>query len=97
MVTAPVVTLVEAKKNDLELGLGQCAAQMVAAWRFNQGEEKLVPNVYGCVSTGEAWQFLRLTETVLTIDKKRYYANEIGFVLAVIHAIVEAASSERET
>jgi hypothetical protein len=28
--------LVEAKKQDIEAGLGQCAAQMVVAHRFNQ-------------------------------------------------------------
>jgi hypothetical protein len=35
-ITAPVLTLVEAKNADTKLGLGQCAAQMVAAQRFNQ-------------------------------------------------------------
>jgi hypothetical protein len=34
-ITAPVLTLVEAKNADTKMGLGQCAAQMVAAQRFN--------------------------------------------------------------
>jgi hypothetical protein len=33
---APIATVVEAKKNDIEGGLGQCIAQMVAADRVNQ-------------------------------------------------------------
>jgi len=35
LVTAPVLTLVEAKDNDIRIGLGQCVAQMVAAQIFN--------------------------------------------------------------
>lgn len=39
-IEAPVFTLVEAKKADLRLGLGQCAAELVAAQRFcDEGEE----------------------------------------------------------
>jgi hypothetical protein len=33
---APIVTIVEAKKNDIEVGLGQCVAQMVGARLFNE-------------------------------------------------------------
>src|SRR6266516_4791566 len=33
---APIMTVVEAKKNDIEVGLGQCIAQMVAARKFNE-------------------------------------------------------------
>ena len=31
VITAPAIVVVEAKKGDLSLGLGQCAAEMVAA------------------------------------------------------------------
>ncbi len=33
---APILVLVEAKKNDVEEGIGQCAAEMVAAQIFNR-------------------------------------------------------------
>jgi hypothetical protein len=29
--------------------------------------------VYGCVTTGEAWQFLKLSQAIATIDSERYY------------------------
>jgi hypothetical protein len=41
------------------------------------------------VTTGEAWQFLKLTTTTLTIDKDRYYINEVGTILAVFQAIFQ--------
>jgi hypothetical protein len=85
---APIVTIVEAKKNDVEGGLGQCAAQMVGARLLNQKEGREGTTVFGCVTTGEAWQFLRLRETDLAIDKERYYIDNIGAILAVFQAII---------
>ncbi len=85
---APIVTIVEAKKNDVEGGLGPCAAQMVGARLLNQKEGLEEATVFGCVTTGEAWQFLRLREAELAIDKERYYIDNIGAILAVFQAII---------
>jgi hypothetical protein len=85
---APLVTIVEAKKNDIEAGLGQCAAQMVAARLFNEQEGRPFPVVFGCVTTGENWQFLRLDGPILGIDRIRYYIDNVGLVLAVWQAII---------
>ena len=72
-VEAPVFILVEAKKADLKTGLGQCAAEMVAAQRFNAQQGLDIAKVYGCVSNGTQWRFLQLQDTVLTIDLKSVY------------------------
>ncbi|MEO1390558.1 MAG: hypothetical protein AAFV85_24775 [Cyanobacteria bacterium J06634_6] len=71
---APVMVLVEAKPENLNAGLGQCAAEMVAAQMFNQQADAFVPNkpVYGCVTNGELWKFLKLVGTDLTIDLDVY-------------------------
>jgi hypothetical protein len=81
---APLLAIVEAKRNDIEAGLGQCAAQMVAAQLFNQRAEQRQRPVYGCVTTGEDWQFLRLDGSELRIDPSRRYINAVGSVLAAI-------------
>src|SRR5262245_32926094 len=47
VLTAPIATLVEAKKADIELGLGQCAAQMIGARLFNEREGRPPLPVYG--------------------------------------------------
>jgi len=89
----PIATVVEAKKNDVEAGLGQCIAQMVAARQFNEkGGRKTAP-VYGCVTTGETWQFLRLAEPVAMLDRKRYYLDNIGGILGALQAIVREAEA----
>src|SRR5262249_10172701 len=49
VLTAPVVTVVEAKRDDIHEGLGQCVAEMVAAQRFNAQEGNDIPVVFGAV------------------------------------------------
>ena len=86
----PIVTVLEAKKNDVEGGLGQCAAQMMGARLLNQREGREGSPVFGCVTTGEAWQFLRLDETELRLDSARYYIDNVGGILAAFQAIIDA-------
>jgi hypothetical protein len=85
---APLLTIVEAKKNDIEGGLGQCVAQMVGARLFNEKAGKALPHVFGCVTTGEAWQFLRLEPAAVSLDRPRYYIDNVGAILAVLQAII---------
>jgi hypothetical protein len=88
LLRSPLVTIVEAKKHDIEAGLGQCVAQMVGARYFNEQAGKSVPRLFGCVTTGEAWQFLRLEGTAAGIDRRRYYIDNVGLVLAVWQAVI---------
>ena len=85
---APVLVVVEAKKNDIEEGLAQCAAQMIAARLFNEHHKEAVPAVYGCVTTGEAWQFLRLRGQELVVDANRYYILEVSVVLGILVTVM---------
>jgi hypothetical protein len=87
---APIATVVEAKKNDVEAGLGQCVAQMIAAQRFNEAARRSGP-VFGCVTTGETWQFLRLDGPVASLDTRRYYLDNLSGILGALLAIVRAA------
>jgi hypothetical protein len=45
---------------------------MVAAQRFNESKHKSIPTIYGCVSNGSQWRFLRLRGTMVTIDLSDY-------------------------
>ena len=38
---------------------------MIAARRFDLRHGRPVERVYGCVTTGEVWQFLRLTDVIV--------------------------------
>lgn len=76
-VRAPIVCLVEAKNRTIEEGYGQCAAEMYAAQLFNQQKKQNITTVFGCVSTGYEWNFLKLEQSSLLIDIDRftYYQN----------------------
>ena len=50
--TAPVITIVEAKNENIIRGLGQCVASMVGAQLFNQRSGNPVKVIYGAVTTG---------------------------------------------
>jgi hypothetical protein len=85
---APIITLVEAKKNDVEQGLGQCIAQMVAAQRFNRNAGMKPAPIFGCVTTGEIWQFLRLEDALIVLDEHRHYLDDVGGILAAFQSIL---------
>jgi hypothetical protein len=87
---APVFSIVEAKRQDIDLGLGQCAAQMVGADLFNQKKGSTIPTIYGCVTTADRWQFLQLQHQQLAIDRKIYsYPNELETILSIFQSILD--------
>ncbi len=70
-IEVPVVIVVEAKQENIKSGLGQCAATMVAAQKFNN-KHLAIPAIYGTVSTGTQWRFLKLEGNILTLDLMDY-------------------------
>lgn len=87
-VTAPIFCLVEAKNRTLEEGLGQCAAEMYAAWKVNAEANEPVSTVYGAVTTGFEWVFLRFSGQEIQIDLDRFYLNELPELLGALHQII---------
>ncbi|NEO70763.1 hypothetical protein [Moorena sp. SIO3H5] len=79
----PVVTLVEAKNENIKGGLAQCIAEMVAAQRFNERENVTLP-IFGAVTTGLIWQFLRLEGVLVWIDLQEYYIRDTAKLLGIL-------------
>ena len=71
-VKSPVITLVEAKNENIMTGLGQCIAEMIAAKIFNEKEGNNITSIYGTVTTGLFWKFIKLTDNTVQIDLKNY-------------------------
>lgn len=84
IVTAPVITVVEAKNENINAGIGQCAAEMVAAQIFNQQAAIEIQTIYGAVTTGSIWQFLKLEGQILTIDLSEYYLKDVNKILGIL-------------
>ncbi len=74
-IRTPVITLAEAKNESIKSGLGQCIAEMVAAQLFNQRNGEQIESIYGAVTTGTDWKFLKLTDKTIWIDKRDYFIN----------------------
>ncbi len=83
-VEAPVIVLVEAKKADLNVGMGQCMAEMIAAQRFNLEAGQPPMPIYGCISSGMLWRFLKLEGQDITIDLEDYALKPIGRILGIL-------------
>lgn len=88
-ITAPVVTIVEAKNEDVIGVLGQCLAEMVAAQIFNQKAHENIPVIYGVVTSGSVWRFLKLEQSLATVDLTEYYIDRVEKILGVLIAAIQ--------
>ncbi len=83
-VQAPVVMLVEAKREDLSGGIAQCIAEMVAAQRFNIERNQSRELIFGAVTSGTDWRFLQLEGTQITLDIREYSLTELEAILGIL-------------
>ncbi|MCU0543691.1 MAG: hypothetical protein MUE44_16170 [Oscillatoriaceae cyanobacterium Prado104] len=83
-IRSPVVTLVEAKNENIKSGLGPCIAEMLGAQKFNQQQNDEIETIYGCVTTGNAWKFLKLVYRTVFIDLSDYYIKEVDKILGIL-------------
>ena len=87
-IDAPVLMLVEAKRGEIETGLGQCVAEMLAAQLYNQTKNRDIPVIYGCVTSGTLWQFLKLEGSDVTIDPTSYFVVPVQKILGILQWIL---------
>jgi len=83
-VSAPIITLVEAKKENITAGLGQCVAEMLAARIFNERAGNEVSTIYGVVTTGSIWKFMKLDGSIISIDLTEYYLKDVNKILGIL-------------
>jgi hypothetical protein len=89
----PVIQVVEAKRNDLEVGVPQCAAQLLGAKIYNEKKGVKLEKIYGCVTTGNEWLFLCMQDNLL-IDSKLYYLSELSDILGIFQNIIDYYKKE---
>lgn len=87
-VRAPVITLVETKNENLKLGLAQCIAEMVAAQIFNEQQGNGIKVIYGVITIGTIWQFLKLEDKVISIDLSEYYIKDVKKILGILTSAI---------
>jgi hypothetical protein len=90
IIEAPVVTLVEAKNDNIQSGLGQCMAEMIAAQVFNEIKGNQISTIYGVITTGTNWRFLRLNGKTIDIDLNEYFISQLGKILGILKSTIVA-------
>jgi len=90
MLTAPVVAIVEAQNEDINASLGPCVARMLAARIFNEREGNQIATIYGCVTSGTNWRFLKLKEQVIEIDLTEYYLIDVNKILGILASAIKS-------
>jgi hypothetical protein len=92
IIESPVIALVKAKNDNLESGLAQCIAEMLAAQLFNQQKGNEIKKVYGVVTTGSLWKFMELEGQTISIDLNEYFLGNVGKILGILKSFIESAN-----
>ncbi len=83
MLNSPIVSVVEAKNENIIGGLGQCIAEMVASKIFNELEQDQ-RKIYGVVTTGTTWKFLKMDGIDVYIDLTDYPIENPNKIMGIL-------------
>ena len=85
LITAPAITIVEAKNENINSSIPQCAAEMYAAQLFNTQKKITLPCIYGVVTTGSSWKFMQLEDNKIIIDTIEYFIDNTEKILGILY------------
>lgn len=91
----PILAIVEAKKDDMDAAMPQCAAELYAAYTLNGGRPR---QLYGCTTIGREWQFLRFSgkDKRVHVDPDIYFIDDLAKLLGVLSHIVDVSLADLE-
>lgn len=84
LLTSPIITIVESKNDNIRNGLGQCIAEMYAAQQVNLRNSDHIRFIYGIVTIGSSWKFLRLNDNTVILDLEEYFINSPKKIVGII-------------
>ncbi len=93
MITAPVLIAIEAKNENINAGMPQCMAAMIGARIFNERENQPISTIYGVVTAGNLWRFLKLEANVIFIDRSEYHISQVDKILGILCSTVSDDSA----
>lgn len=95
LLESPLFVVVEAKlRQDLPDALPQCIAAMYAAQLLNEKNNDPTPYLYGVVTNGYDWLFVKLHEYTAYIDQTRYFTNNLPQLLGVWQLILDSFDAQ---
>ena len=89
----PIIAVVEAKlSGSLSAAVPQCAAEMYATRLWNEKKGEPTKVVYGIITNGENWLFLRYNEGMtIEVDKNSYPLKLLSELLGVCQYVINQA------
>jgi hypothetical protein len=95
-IEAPVLAIVEVKNDDTAAGIAQCLAEMVAARIFNRQNKNELATIYGAVTNGSIWKFMRLIGSTAYIDITEYHIKEVERIVGIIVSMFTSSGVARK-
>lgn len=80
----PIALIVEVKRT-LDRALPHCLLEMIAAQQLNASSAA----IYGVLTTGLQWQFLKLEGDIATVDQNLYDLHPIQQIAAILMTMLE--------
>jgi hypothetical protein len=88
---APLLCVVEAKKDDFEQGLAQCLAELRACQDINRAYPAF--DLYGVVTNASTWRFYKLDPEHRIHASPTYAETQIELVLGILHGVFSECSA----
>jgi hypothetical protein len=67
---------------------------MIATQYFNQQEENEIKEIYGVVTSGTIWKFLKLSDRNVWIDLTEYYLDNLPKILGILAQSIPRIDSD---
>jgi hypothetical protein len=88
-IKSPILCITEAKIGLIDKGIPQAAAQMYAMRLFNEREGNPIKIVYGAVTDGKTWRFLKLEGQILYTDLQIIYLDNLPLLLGTLQWVID--------
>lgn len=90
-VEAPLLCVIEAKKDDFDMGRIQCVAEMTAC-QWNNRQKEAALDVFGIVSNGQGWVFYQLTHIGQVRETELFTLRDLPDLLGMLHFLCAACA-----
>ena len=84
----PLLIVTESKLGLIDGSVNQAAAQMIGIRVFNENRHYERTAIYGAVTDGGTWRFLKLDENNFYVDTNKFTTDKLPLLLGVLQEIV---------
>ncbi len=86
----PIFSVTEAKIGLLQKAWAQAIAQMLGVAILNQKNGQLLTTIYGAVTDGNSWQFLKFENQIVFVDTHTYSLTQLPLLLGIFQQFIDS-------